>query len=507
MRTLAESAALEIARLYAQLDAVYRAGFIDTATGESLDHVVALLGVERVRGGRATGEVELDADRRRSRRDHDPDRDADRHRRRRGRVRDDGDRHARRPPERRPRDRPRGRAERAARRRGADRPARADPGHRVGHEPRADDARGARRDRRRAARAHEVVSRRQRARDARRAEGRDRAPADHRRRRGGPARPHRHHAARGHAPARGRAAAAGGDRSRPARPACASSWRSPVAPKRLVSSCAWRRPRTCSRPTCWPRTRRCARRSQDFFARWPTRGGERQPDHRARARRPRGRGRVPRQRQPAGTELPVLDIVHGQLAIAGLAVALGELRIADPALATLVSATVTYPAATPPDAALLRTALTAELAKINAANASVDATGQDVLYETLRAPLDLPETVAVVFAITQRSGFSRLLSKAGDTYPLTPLERLSRQRRDGRARGRRWRLASSPCATVSRASTGPRTTTSPTSGCRSSRPTSTSSSSRPARSRPTISRRGSSPSVAACRCSCPSARA
>jgi hypothetical protein len=59
VRTLAESTALEIARLYAQLDAVYKAGFVDTATGDSLDHVVGLLGVDRVRGGRATGEIEF----------------------------------------------------------------------------------------------------------------------------------------------------------------------------------------------------------------------------------------------------------------------------------------------------------------------------------------------------------------------------------------------------------------------------------------------------------------
>lgn len=59
VRTLAESVGLEIARLYAQLESVYQAGFIDTATGSSLDKVVALLGVDRVEGGRAQGEVEF----------------------------------------------------------------------------------------------------------------------------------------------------------------------------------------------------------------------------------------------------------------------------------------------------------------------------------------------------------------------------------------------------------------------------------------------------------------
>jgi hypothetical protein len=58
-RTLAESVSLEIARLYAELEAVYESGFIDTADGRSLDNVVALLGVERVRAGRFSGEIEL----------------------------------------------------------------------------------------------------------------------------------------------------------------------------------------------------------------------------------------------------------------------------------------------------------------------------------------------------------------------------------------------------------------------------------------------------------------
>ncbi|MCE7989643.1 MAG: hypothetical protein DYG89_51505 [Caldilinea sp. CFX5] len=59
VRTLAESVGLEIARLYAQLEAVYNAGFVDTATDGSLDKVVALLGIERVAGGHAAGEVEF----------------------------------------------------------------------------------------------------------------------------------------------------------------------------------------------------------------------------------------------------------------------------------------------------------------------------------------------------------------------------------------------------------------------------------------------------------------
>ena len=59
VRTLAESLALEIARLHAQLEAVYRSGFIDTAEGVALEGVVGLLGVERVTAGHASGEIEL----------------------------------------------------------------------------------------------------------------------------------------------------------------------------------------------------------------------------------------------------------------------------------------------------------------------------------------------------------------------------------------------------------------------------------------------------------------
>jgi hypothetical protein len=59
VRTLAESVALEIARLYAQLEIVYESAYIDTATGKALDNVVALLGIERISGGRPAGQVEF----------------------------------------------------------------------------------------------------------------------------------------------------------------------------------------------------------------------------------------------------------------------------------------------------------------------------------------------------------------------------------------------------------------------------------------------------------------
>jgi hypothetical protein len=59
LRTLAEVVGLEVARLYAQLDGVYRSGFLDTAEGSALDKVVALLGMTRIRAGRFSGDLEL----------------------------------------------------------------------------------------------------------------------------------------------------------------------------------------------------------------------------------------------------------------------------------------------------------------------------------------------------------------------------------------------------------------------------------------------------------------
>lgn len=56
-RTLVEAIGRELATLYEQLDLVYKAGFIDLAEGTSLDFVVALLGIERIRAGREVGEV------------------------------------------------------------------------------------------------------------------------------------------------------------------------------------------------------------------------------------------------------------------------------------------------------------------------------------------------------------------------------------------------------------------------------------------------------------------
>jgi len=57
IRNLVESVALEIDYLYTQMNQVYNSGFIDTATGKSLDLIVSMLGITRKEAGFATGEV------------------------------------------------------------------------------------------------------------------------------------------------------------------------------------------------------------------------------------------------------------------------------------------------------------------------------------------------------------------------------------------------------------------------------------------------------------------
>ena len=56
-RTLMEALSKEIALLYAQLNLAYDSGFLESATGSSLDRVVALLGLQRYRAGRPMGTV------------------------------------------------------------------------------------------------------------------------------------------------------------------------------------------------------------------------------------------------------------------------------------------------------------------------------------------------------------------------------------------------------------------------------------------------------------------
>jgi uncharacterized phage protein gp47/JayE len=56
-RNLVESISIEIDRLYSMMEEVYRSGFIDTAMGNSLDLVVAILGIERKPPQPASGKV------------------------------------------------------------------------------------------------------------------------------------------------------------------------------------------------------------------------------------------------------------------------------------------------------------------------------------------------------------------------------------------------------------------------------------------------------------------
>jgi hypothetical protein len=59
VRTMAETVALEMAAVYAEMESVYRSGFVDTANGTALDNVVSLLDIARITGGRSASEVEF----------------------------------------------------------------------------------------------------------------------------------------------------------------------------------------------------------------------------------------------------------------------------------------------------------------------------------------------------------------------------------------------------------------------------------------------------------------
>lgn len=61
-RTLVEATAREFSELYARMNAVYEAGFLDTATGASLDQLVALIGLTRYSGETDVAELRLHRD-------------------------------------------------------------------------------------------------------------------------------------------------------------------------------------------------------------------------------------------------------------------------------------------------------------------------------------------------------------------------------------------------------------------------------------------------------------
>ncbi len=218
LRTLCETTALELGRIYALLETVYQSGFVDTASADALDNVVALLGIERVRGGRPAGVVEFTRASGDAGRADDSRRHARRDRRRQGPVRDHRDRGDEPGAELDPGQRARPRPERPAAGGQAHAAARADRRGRLGHEPRADRGRDPGRDRRGAAHEGEELPPRQRAGDARRARAGASRRRHHRRHRRGHDPGHgRDHAARRHPAARPPPAADRLDRARPPR--------------------------------------------------------------------------------------------------------------------------------------------------------------------------------------------------------------------------------------------------------------------------------------------------
>ncbi|MFQ1701628.1 baseplate J/gp47 family protein [Loktanella agnita] len=63
-RTLVEATSREFAELYARMNAVYEAGFLETATGSSLDQLVALIGLTRLSGETDIVEMRFERDNR-----------------------------------------------------------------------------------------------------------------------------------------------------------------------------------------------------------------------------------------------------------------------------------------------------------------------------------------------------------------------------------------------------------------------------------------------------------
>jgi len=57
LRTLTEAYSREVATLYSQIDLAYKSGFVDLATGKSLDFVVSILSIKRKLPGYAEGKV------------------------------------------------------------------------------------------------------------------------------------------------------------------------------------------------------------------------------------------------------------------------------------------------------------------------------------------------------------------------------------------------------------------------------------------------------------------
>jgi hypothetical protein len=127
----------------------------------------------------------------------------------------------------------------------------------------------------------------------------------------------------------------------------------------------------------------------------------------------------------AADGVDVLDREAGVLSLAGMASALGELRIADPNLPTLVAVTVTHPPDSVPDPAAVQAGVAAALAAASTAN-EPEGAAVALTYAALRTASGAPEEATVEFAVSARDGTSRLLSDPADApYVLTPFERLA----------------------------------------------------------------------------------
>lgn len=147
-----------------------------------------------------------------------------------------------------------------------------------------------------------------------------------------------------------------------------------------------------------------------------------------------------------GDEQDVLDRDAGILAIDGEPTVLGELHIADPALPTRVAITVAHPAsADPPNVPAIEAAAGAAVAYLNDLNASETGGDRVLDHERLLFAIPLPDKAAgtlaqydagaaappatslydVAFVLTLETGLTRILSAAGGNYTLTPFERLS----------------------------------------------------------------------------------
>jgi hypothetical protein len=160
----------------------------------------------------------------------------------------------------------------------------------------------------------------------------------------------------------------------------------------------------------------------------------------------------------SGTGTDVLDAAKGTLALEGIAVAPGEIRITDPSLPTSLDLAVTYPASeAQPDQAAIERAVQDAVAYLNDVNAATSSSSaQDAAKRTLSfgrlllsvplpnragvtlasfdqatSPPALPDQTNVApyvvrFVITQESGMSVVLTAPADpSYELAPSERLT----------------------------------------------------------------------------------